>query len=124
RTAGDGVLHAEAGEDLNRSVVHRHRDMNDDFAVGISEDLPQTLVQVELLRSKIEASRLGFPGIQLLFQRYSFHLCSSGIKTNGSIDTPRASKQHKGNRNSNSRTRISGATVPGESDPLNSRYLL
>src|SRR5262249_14582998 len=76
RTPRDGVLYAEAGKDLNGSVVHGHGDMNNDLAVGITEDLPQTFVQVEFLRSKIEASRLGFPGIQLLFQRYSFHLCS------------------------------------------------
>src|SRR5579864_1148274 len=35
RAAGDGMLHAKAGEDLNAAVVHANGDVNDKFAVGI-----------------------------------------------------------------------------------------
>src|SRR5207245_7989689 len=47
--------------------------MNDDFAVGISKNLPDPIVQVELLCGEIKASSLRLPGINFLFQGNSLH---------------------------------------------------
>jgi hypothetical protein len=57
-----GVLHAVAGEDLDPPIVHAHRDVDDHFAGGLPEDLPYSLVQVELLRGEVEAGLLRQPG--------------------------------------------------------------
>ena len=39
RTAGDGVLHPEAGKDLEMAVVHHDRNVQDDLPGGIPQDL-------------------------------------------------------------------------------------
>src|SRR6266700_1449566 len=44
--ACDGMLHAEAGEYFQRSVIHSNGDMDDDFPLGITQDLPQPFIQV------------------------------------------------------------------------------
>ncbi len=56
RTASDGVLHAESGEDFEMTVVHGNRDVHDDFAVGILQDLPESFVEVQLLGGQVKAS--------------------------------------------------------------------
>src|SRR5438128_6272734 len=49
RAAGDGVLHAKTSEDRQGPVVHRHRNVHDNLAVGIAQHLPQSLIQVQLV---------------------------------------------------------------------------
>ena len=44
--AGLGVLDAVTGEDLDGAVIHGDGDVDDDFAGGIAEDLPDALVEV------------------------------------------------------------------------------
>jgi hypothetical protein len=44
--------------------------MNNDFSVGIAEEFPQALIQVELACCQIETGGLGFPGIDLLLKRH------------------------------------------------------
>ena len=73
---GNGVLYPESGEDFELAVVHGDRNVNDEFAVGILQDFPYAFIEVELLRGKVKARRLRFPGIDLLFQRYGFHRIS------------------------------------------------
>ena len=63
RAASDGVLHAEAGEDLEGAVVHGNRDVKDDFAVGIAQDLPEAFIEVELLGGDVETRGLRLPGL-------------------------------------------------------------
>ncbi len=63
------MLDAVAGEDFDGAVVHADGDMNDEFAGGLAEDLPDALVEIEFLCGKVEAGGLGFPGIRLLFER-------------------------------------------------------
>ena len=63
--AGDGVLHTVAGEDLDGSVVHGDGDVDDDLAGGVTEDLPDAWVEVEVAGGFVEAGGLGFPGVGL-----------------------------------------------------------
>ena len=72
-SAGDGVLDAVAGEDFDRAVVHADGDVNDDFAGGIAEDLPDALIEVEFCGGEVESSGLGFPGVCLLLEGESLH---------------------------------------------------
>ena len=51
-----------------RSVVHAHREVHDDFACRIPQDLPEPFIQVQFLCRKIKPSSLGFPGIDLLLE--------------------------------------------------------
>ena len=62
-SARDRMLHAEAGEDFQVAVVHLHRDMNREFAVGIAQDPPQAFVKIEFLRGQIEASACASHGL-------------------------------------------------------------
>ena len=71
--AGDGVLDAVAGEDFDGAVVHGDGDVDDDFAGGIAEDLPDALIEVEFFCGKVESSGLGFPGVCLLLEGESLH---------------------------------------------------
>ena len=73
RTARNRVLHPEAGEDLDASVVHHHRDVHDHFACRVAQHLPQPFIQVKFLCSKVKSSSLGFPGINFLLERYGLH---------------------------------------------------
>src|SRR5438477_12485404 len=50
--------------------------MNDQCAVGILQKLPQSFVQIEFLRRKVEPRRLRLPGIDLLFEGNSLHRIS------------------------------------------------
>src|SRR6185312_1373454 len=68
-TAGDGVLNTESGVDLQPAIVHCNGDMNNNFAVRITENFPEAFIKVELLGGKIKTSCLGLPGVQLMFQR-------------------------------------------------------
>ena len=43
------MLHPEASEDFQVAVVHGDRNVKYNFASGIAQDLPETLVQVELI---------------------------------------------------------------------------
>ena len=71
--AGDRVLDAVAGEDFDGAVIHSDGDMNDDFAGGVAEDLPNALIEVEFLCGEVESSGLGFPGISLLLESEGLH---------------------------------------------------
>ena len=68
--AGDGVLDAVAGEDFDGAVVHGDGDVDDDFAGGVAEDLPDAGVEVELRGGVIKARGLRFPGVGLLLHRH------------------------------------------------------
>src|SRR6266568_2881935 len=70
------MLHPKSGEHLKLAVVHRDRNVHNQLAVGILQDLPKTFVQVKFLRGKVEARRLRLPGIDFLFERNSFHRLS------------------------------------------------
>ena len=63
RAARDRVLHAEAGEDFEVAVIHLHRDVDREFAVGIAQNPPQALVEIELLGSQVKAGPLRLPRI-------------------------------------------------------------
>ena len=44
RATGDRMLHPESGKDFQAAIVHGYRYMDDDFAAGIPQNLPQTFV--------------------------------------------------------------------------------
>src|SRR5208283_5389898 len=69
RAAGDGVLHAVTGEHLQLSVVHVYRNVNDDLAVGLAKNAPETIIEFELLGCQVKAGSLLFPRIAFLFER-------------------------------------------------------
>ena len=56
-----------------RAVIHADGNVHDEFAGGIAENLPDTLIQIELLCCKVEPSGLGFPGIGLLLEGKGLH---------------------------------------------------
>ena len=59
--------------------------VDDDFARGIAEDLPEAFVEVEFASGEIEASSLRFPGIDFLLEGHGCHiqvLQSSGSHVN------------------------------------------
>ena len=64
--AGDGVLDAVAGEDFDAAVIHGDGDVDDDFAGGVAEDLPDASVEVETAGSFVEARLLCEPWVLLL----------------------------------------------------------
>ncbi len=68
RTARDRVLHPEAGEDFEMAVVHHDRNVQDDLPGGIPQDLHQSLVQVQLLGSKVETGGLCLPRVDFLLE--------------------------------------------------------
>jgi hypothetical protein len=43
--------------------------MDDDLAIGLLQNAPQTFIELQFLGGKIESRRLLFPGITFLFQR-------------------------------------------------------
>ena len=47
--------------------------MDDDFAGGIAEDLPDALIQVEFLGGEVEAGGLRLPGIGFLLEGEGLH---------------------------------------------------
>src|SRR5258708_6852227 len=84
------MLHPEAGEDLNASVVHHHRDMHDHFACWVTQYLPQPLIQVEFLGRKVKSSSLSFPWINLLLEGYGLHNKFSGYELQSQFASPAA----------------------------------
>ena len=54
RTAAEVVLDAIAGEDLDAAVVHLHREVDDELAPRLAEDLAQSGIEVEPLGGEIE----------------------------------------------------------------------
>ena len=71
RTAGNGMLHPEPGEDLDASVVHRSPGKCTMISrARIAQYLPQPFIQVEFLCGKVKSGSLGFPGIDLLLEGY------------------------------------------------------
>src|SRR5439155_9761683 len=74
--AGNRMLHAKSGEDLELAIVHRDRDMNNELAVRILQNFPQAFIEIEFLSGEVEARRLRLPGIDLLFEGNSFHRVS------------------------------------------------
>jgi len=71
--AGDGVLDAVAGEDFDGAIVHADGDVHDEFAGGLAEDPPNTLIEVEFFCCEVESSCLGFPGVSFLLEGESLH---------------------------------------------------
>jgi hypothetical protein len=71
--AGDGVLDPVAGEDFDGAVVHADGDVDDEFAGGVAENLPDAGVEVEFGCGEVESSGLGFPGVSLLLEGESLH---------------------------------------------------
>src|SRR6202008_564233 len=71
--AGDGGLDADAGKDFEMAVIHLNGNMQDDFPGGIAQDLPQTLIKVELVGGQIESGRLRFPRVGFLLDGNAFH---------------------------------------------------
>ena len=67
------VLHAKASEDLEVAVVHADREVHDHFAIGSTENLPQALVQIELLGCGIKPGRHGLVGVRFLLQAGCYH---------------------------------------------------
>ena len=65
RAPRDGMLYAEAGEDLEVPVIHLHRDVDRKFAVGIAQNAPQAFVQVKFLGSQVKTRPLRLPWIAL-----------------------------------------------------------
>ena len=66
RAARDGVLHTVAGEDFQSAAVHHHRDVDDDFAVGLLQHAPQAFIEIEFAGGDVKARGLLFPGIGFL----------------------------------------------------------
>src|SRR5256885_1214219 len=66
------VLHPEASERFQTSVVELNRDVDDDLAAGLAENLPQSVIELELLRGQIGASDLRLPRIHF-FQICGWH---------------------------------------------------
>ncbi len=60
------MLHPESGEHFQMPVVHLHRDVDRDFAVGIAQHPPQAFIQVELLCGQVKARALRLPRIGFL----------------------------------------------------------
>jgi hypothetical protein len=70
------VLHPVSREHFQVTVVHLHRDMHRDLAPGTAQHLPQTFIQIQLVRGQVEARRLRLPRISFLFQINSLHKVS------------------------------------------------
>src|SRR5205807_2502823 len=66
RSARNRVLDAESGEDLEMSIIHLYRDVDRQFAVGITQNPPQAVVKIELLGSQVKTRPLRFPRIAFL----------------------------------------------------------
>src|SRR5579872_6668650 len=65
RTTGDRMLHAEAREDFEMAVIHLHRDVDRQFAVGIAQHAPQAVIEIEFLGGQIKAGALRLPRVAL-----------------------------------------------------------
>ena len=63
RAARNRVLHAKSGEDLEVPVIHVDGDVDREFAVGIAQNPPQAVVEIELLGSQVKARPLRLPRI-------------------------------------------------------------
>jgi hypothetical protein len=70
------MLNTKSGEDFELSVVHRDWDVNNQFAIGVTKDLPKAFIEVQLLRGEVEARGLRLPGIDLLLERNGRHKIS------------------------------------------------
>ena len=64
--ARNRVLHPKSGEHLEMAVIHLDRNINREFAVGITQTPPQSVIEVELLGSQVKARPLRFPWIAFL----------------------------------------------------------
>ena len=84
-TASDGMLNTESGKNLNATIIHGHRKVNDNFARRCPQQLPQPFIQIELACCKVEPRALRFPGINLLVQ---CHCCRCHTISN-SFSLPR-----------------------------------
>ncbi len=65
RAARDGMLHAKASKDFEMAVVHLDGNVHDNLAVGIAQNPPQALIEVEFLSSQVEAGALRLPRVGL-----------------------------------------------------------
>ena len=54
RSAAEVVLDAVAGEDLDAAVIHLHREVDDELAARLAQDLAQSRIEIEALRGQIE----------------------------------------------------------------------
>ena len=64
RSARHVVLHAVAGEDADRPVVHRHREVGGPFALGKAQHGAHVGSQREVIGSPIELAERGLEGAQ------------------------------------------------------------
>jgi len=55
------MLYPKASENLKMAVVHLYRYVYGEFAVGITQHAPQSLVQVELLSGQIKPRAVVIP---------------------------------------------------------------
>jgi hypothetical protein len=69
RAAGDGMLHAVAGEDFQAAIVQLDGDVDGDFLGRGAQDFAQTVVQIEAGGGLVKAGFGGQPGVLLLFER-------------------------------------------------------
>ena len=53
-TAGDVVLDAVAGEDLDRAVIHLDGEVDDQFPFALGEDRTPAVVEAEEVRGMVE----------------------------------------------------------------------
>ena len=63
RPAAEVVLDAVAGEDLDRAVVHLHREVDGQLAAGLAQDAAEAGVEVEPLGGQVELLLGDLPGV-------------------------------------------------------------
>ena len=57
------MLDAISGEDFEMAVIHLDGNVDGEFAVGIAENAPQAVVEIEFLGREVKARALRIPGI-------------------------------------------------------------
>src|ERR1700681_1031506 len=67
------MLHPEPGVNLQLAVIKRDWNVEDDFPVGIAQDLPEPLVQIQLAGCQVKTCSLFLPGINFLLDSYGIH---------------------------------------------------
>ena len=63
RAAAEVVLDAVAGEDLDRAVVHLHREVDGQLAARLAQDAAQAGVEVQALGGQVELLLRDLPGV-------------------------------------------------------------
>ena len=63
RPAAEVVLDAVAGEHLDRTVVHLHREVDGELAAWLAEDAAEAGVEIEAVGSQVELLLRDVPGV-------------------------------------------------------------